>query len=250
MKPTLLIDGDVVAYKTSFLSEQPFHWGDDLWTLHCDLKEVIGRTFSFIEELKEELNAGDVIVALSHSDNFRKTLSPTYKANRVSMRKPVVLNQLKEWMKTAFKTEVWPNVEADDVIGVLATGAYKDKCITVSIDKDFKTLPVKHFNPNKPHEGVNNVSQNEADYWFMYQTLVGDVTDGYSGCPGIGPKRAEGVLGDIGKGDIAYYWERVKACFKKAGLGETEAIAQARLARILRNGEYDEKKKEPILWKP
>jgi len=250
MKPTLLIDGDVVAYKTSFLSEQPFHWGDDMWTLHCDFKEVTGRTYSFIEDLKDELGAGDVIIALSHKDNFRKKISPTYKANRVSMRKPVVLNQLKDYLMSAFKTEIWENAEADDVIGVMATGEYKDKCIAVSIDKDFKTLPVKQYNPDKPEEGIRDISNDEADYWFMYQTLTGDTTDGYPGCPGIGPKRAEGILGEIGQGSLPFYWECVKACFKKAGFGEEEAIVQARLARILRNGEYDKTTKTPFLWKP
>jgi DNA polymerase-1 len=249
-KPTLLIDGDVVAYKTSFLAEQPFHWGDDFWTLHCDLKEVVGRALVFIEELKDSLDADDVVVALSHSNNFRKSLSSTYKAHRASTRKPVVLNQLKERLKTAFKTEVWDNIEADDVIGVLATGKYKDKCVVVSIDKDFKTFPAKHYNPDKPHNGISTITNDEADYWFMYQTLVGDTTDGYPGCPGIGPKRAEGILGEPGKGKLSYYWECIKASFKKAGLGEEEAITQARLARILRHGEYDNEKKKPVLWKP
>ncbi|NBP29685.1 MAG: hypothetical protein EBV23_08930 [Flavobacteriia bacterium] len=249
MKPTLLIDGDVVAYKTAFLSEQPFHWGDDMWTLHCDLKEASGRAITFIEDLKTELDAGSVIVAFSDKENYRKGIFPTYKAHRASSRKPVVLNQLKERLATAFSTEIWPNIEADDVVGLLATTEYKDKCIVVSIDKDFKTFPASHFNPDKPELGVKKVDQKEADYWFMYQTLVGDTTDGYPGCPGIGPKRAEGVLGEIGQGNLGFYWECVKACFKKAGLGEEEALTQARLARILQNNEYDKKTKTPKLWK-
>ena len=43
-------------------------------------------------------------------------------------------------------------------------------------------------------------------------------------------------------------WGVVKDCFKQQGLTENDALIQARLARILRNTDYDFKKKQPILW--
>ena len=43
-------------------------------------------------------------------------------------------------------------------------------------------------------------------------------------------------------------WNVVKTCFKEQGLTEDDALIQARLARILRNTDYDFKKKQPILW--
>ena len=75
--------------------------------------------------------------------------------------------------------------------------------------------------------------------------------DGYSGCPGIGPKRAarilDGVFGDPGgPGD----WDAVVKTYVKAGLSEEEALVQARVARILRWGEYDRKKGKVKLWNP
>ena len=33
---TLLIDGDILIYKIATLNEEPTHWGEGLWTLHCD----------------------------------------------------------------------------------------------------------------------------------------------------------------------------------------------------------------------
>ena len=38
------------------------------------------------------------------------------------------------------------------------------------------------FNPAKDTQ-VTNISQWEADYNHMMQTLTGDQTDGYAGCP-------------------------------------------------------------------
>jgi DNA polymerase-1 len=43
-------------------------------------------------------------------------------------------------------------------------------------------------------------------------------------------------------------WEAVKGAFKKAGFGEQEALCQARVARILRSGEYDKKTGNVKLW--
>ena len=33
---TLLIDGDILIYKIATQNEEPTHWGEGLWTLHCD----------------------------------------------------------------------------------------------------------------------------------------------------------------------------------------------------------------------
>ena len=37
---------------------------------------------------------------------------------------------------------------------------------------------------------------------------------------------------------------------EKQGLTEEDALLQARVARILRDGEYDYNKEEVVLWKP
>jgi DNA polymerase-1 len=42
----------------------------------------------------------------------------------------------------------------------------------------------------------------------------------------------------------------VVSLYAKAGLTEADALRQARLARILRWTDWDNKKKEPILWTP
>ena len=90
---------------------------------------------------------------------------------------------------------------------------------------------------------VVEVDKEEADFNFLYQTLVGDSTDNYKGCPTVGAKKAEKLLLDKGA-----TWNTVVDAYASQGLGEEVAIENARLARILRDGEYNFKTKEVTLW--
>ena len=92
------------------------------------------------------------------------------------------------------------------------------------------------------------VSETEADWWHMYQTLCGDTTDGYAGLPGCGPKKAEKVIGTVD--EPAPDWAAVAAAFTAKSLSEEDALVQARVARICRASDYDFKNKEVILWTP
>jgi DNA polymerase-1 len=75
--------------------------------------------------------------------------------------------------------------------------------------------------------------------------MAGDQTDGYSGVPGIGVKRAESLFKEKG-----YSWKTVVDAFEDKGYTQVTALANARLARILTVDDYDFTKKEPKLWTP
>jgi len=236
----VLIDGDILCYTTAAAVEKPVDWGNDLWTLHSDFKEAKQRVDVDIVEFVETLGGTKFTVCLSDSENFRKQLYPEYKSNRVGVRKPVVFSALRDYLIDNWDCQFWPRLEADDVMGILATG--KDECIIVSADKDLRTVPTKVYNPSKPDLGVIDVSETEADRNHLIQTLTGDRTDGYPGCPGIGPARAEKIV-DGG-------WDAVVDAYAKAGLNEATALTQARLARILRKGDYVRKTGLVKLWAP
>jgi len=96
---------------------------------------------------------------------------------------------------------------------------------------------------------VKEVTEDEADYWHMMQTLTGDTADGYPGCPGIGEKTAAKLL-DEHYGDLSAMWEAVLEAYEKKKLSPEVALVQAQIARICRRNDYDFKKKEVILWTP
>jgi DNA polymerase-1 len=247
---TILIDGDVITYTAASAVEREYDWGDDLWTLHSDVGEAQKKATDSIEALTEKLKADHVVMAFSDVVNFRKSFFPDYKGNRKDKRKPLALKELKAWIGERYETWVRPGLEGDDVLGILSTHPkmFPGEKIIVSIDKDFKTIPGYFFNPDKDTQ-PQFIDEKTADHWHMMQTLMGDATDGYPGCPGIGPKTAEKIL-TRGSDDPRTPWERVVETYEDKGLTEEDALTQARCARILRYSDYNFKTKEPILWHP
>tara|TARA_R100001443_G_scaffold54534_1_gene65951 strand:+ start:821 stop:1552 length:732 start_codon:yes stop_codon:yes gene_type:complete len=241
---TLLIDADILLYQESMAVEQEFDWGDDYWTLFGDLREAQERVDVWLQDIKELLNADKFVLTLTGRNNWRKDVLPTYKSNRKSKRKPVVYKALKQYLIDTYKTALVDRLEADDLMGLLQTDpSNSEETVIVSEDKDMMTIPGLLYRPIRPEEGVQTITEEVADRNHLLQSLMGDSTDGYSGCPGIGPKTAEKILKEND-------WSLVVAAYEKAGLTEEDALQQARVARILRHGEYDRKKDEVKLWHP
>lgn len=246
-KRTLLIDGDVVAFQCAAALETAVEWEEGYWTWHVSFDEVCKAVDDTIDRYMEKLEADDYKLALTDPHhNFRKDVLPTYKGNRKGTKRPLVLLHVKYWMEDNRDGVLRPGLEGDDVMGILATYPSKGEKLIVSIDKDMKTIPCTYVRDldSDPIE----ITEEQADYMHLFQTLTGDTTDGYSGCPGIGPKKAEDII-ELGA-TIPDNWSRVVETYASKGLGEEEALRQARVARILRASDYDFKRKEPILWTP
>lgn len=237
-----IVDADIVAYQAAASSEQAFNWGDGLWTLHAFEEDAVTHFESILTKLKEKTDAQKLVLAFSDSGNWRKGVLPTYKSNRKDVRKPMLLGFLRRYATEKYDCRTITGLEGDDIIGLTVTGKLGSIHIACSIDKDLKTIPGSHYNFST--DEFFEISQEEADHWHLVQTLTGDQTDGYQGCPGIGPKTAEKILAG-GEG-----WAAVVKAYEKAGFGEEEALTQARVARILRFGEYDFENNQVKLWTP
>ena len=245
----LLIDGDMVCFRACSSVEKEIDWGNDIWTLHVDLNEAKERFESIMETiLTDALDAhkyhGAFEVKFCFTDrvNFRRAILPTYKANRAGKRKPVGYKALVSWVKSEYDTITKENLEADDCMGIFATKPmYRDKCIIISGDKDLLCIPGYHYDFLRKEYGHS--SDEDSLRHFYMQTLMGDATDGYSGCPKVGKVTAQRIL------DKDCSWKAVKEAYEKAGLSEDVAITQARVAKILTADDIDEEG-QVILWKP
>ncbi len=257
LKTTIIVDSDTIAVQIGAAVQVPIKWSDGVYSLYADGNEAWEQTKTNISELQASIASllgvkiEDTNLILAFSDPrrmyFRHKLLPTYKANRQKRDGPMLVAFLKKKMAEKYKTYCIKDLEADDILGILATDEYfiQNDCVMVSVDKDLRTVPGKHYNPNKPEEGIIHINEFLADAYHLTQTLVGDTTDGYKGCPGIGPVSASKI--DL-QGDRA--WSNVVAAFKKAGQTEEEALVQARVAKILQADNYNFETKEITLWNP
>ena len=263
MNRAIFIDGDIEIFQVAAVHQTDFQFDSEEdvvpMTLNTEARLALKRR---IAVLAEDLKANGVYVCLTDREhkNFRKDIYPDYKANRNKLVKPVLLRELEQYLMDTCSVLILPGLEADDVMGIYATDkrllpAY-DERIIVSADKDLNTVPGLHYNPNKSELGVYNVTQEEADRFFMMQTVMGDSTDNYPGCPNAGPKAAEKALDAVGA-DLSAMWDAVVGLYENAkekgtkqplGLTAEDALVQARLARILRKEDY--KDKRPVLWNP
>jgi DNA polymerase-1 len=249
LKRTLLIDGDIAVFKAASASEEAIPFEDDLIVSVGNPEKALALLQTEMDDLQETLKADAVVLCFSDPARryFRHDVLPTYKAHRVGStgKKPLVFPALYEAACKVYQTYVRPNLEGDDVLGILSTSKtlIEGEKIIVSIDKDMQCIPGLLYRDGE----VKIVTDREADYYHMYQTLIGDSTDGYSGCPGVGPVGAKKVLDPI---EPCQWWSAVVETFTKHGFGESYALQQARVARILRASEYNFKKKEAILWNP
>lgn len=256
-KPVLIIDADVLCYQMAYSSTTRIDWdGDGQYVEALRPEQAKVKTESYVLSLVERFNAGNVILALTTRDaQYRKQLWPEYKANRSAKPRPELWYIVRDHIEQGrlnFPVMQYPRLEGDDVLGILGTGTYRDNCILVSIDKDMRTLPCRLFNPNHDELGVRTITPEAAHFFHMQQTIAGDTTDNYKGVPGMGMKTAYERLTDPRL--LAFFdgklWPIVVSCFQGKGMSEEDALLNARLAFILRDGDYNIHTHKVKLWTP
>jgi len=183
----------------------------------------------------------DFILYFSSTENFRKKIYPDYKGHRMK-RKPLGYKRLVNYCRENHNFKLIEGLEADDTIGIEATRFADPNNIIVSPDKDMRQIPSALWNLT---DDVVEITKDDGDRWHLIQSLSGDPTDGYSGCPGIGVKRASELL-DKNENK----WEAVCKAYRDRGLSDDDALLNARLAKILQKEDFDHDRNQPILWTP
>jgi len=245
MKKTLLIDGDVLAYQSAFIAQANIQWEGELWTTHSDLALAKNWVIERFEMFKEKTGADAFVIAISDKNNFRRKLNPLYKANRRSKFAPIGLSPMRDWMAEEYGTVIYPNLEADDTIAIMATDLTPDEeRIIVSIDKDFKSVPCTFYDFNR--DEIHDVSVEDANKYHLMQTMAGDPVDGYKGIPGVGVVKAMRLLDKNGAN-----WDTVLKAYSDAQLTEEEALTNAWMAYLIQHKEFDPVNQQlKYLWMP
>ncbi|MCC5780549.1 hypothetical protein H7H48_15920 [Nitratireductor sp. B36] len=282
MKTLLLVDGDTLAFRAAAACQHTVESPTGMIEPFARRWEGEAVLDNMIARLKTRLRATEMQFFLScpTQDNWRLKVDPTYKSNRKDSVRPLLLGPLKDYLRLEYGAKHFAFLEADDIIGLMATKPdwpEDTRVIVVGRDKDFATIPGEHYqlldDDSSGEPIIRRITPLEAAKSHYAQTLSGDAVDGYAGCPGIGKARAlriveepvrlvpkEGIItrgARKGQKTVKWHdagpcsiWEAVVSNYEKAGLTEADALKSARLARILLHPEYDFETHTVSLWVP
>ena len=259
MKPTkpfeLLIDADPLLYQSLLASEEEIEWTDnDIWTLVADLKQAKEIFNAKVTDLIHLSGCSLYSLCFSDTKNFRKEFAPYYKGNRKGKRKPVGFKAFKEWaMEEGVSNEavgrslLWPNLEADDIIGILGTEPKpKHPRVIYSIDKDLDNIAGIHFKIEEKDDDVHvlflTLTPEESYKNFLTQCLSGDPVDNISGLKGYGKVKSTKAL------EKSPTWRTVVSTYISSGMSEADAVETARLVHILHWDDYNMETGKVRLW--
>ena len=236
----LLVDADYIVYKGCAGAEDEIDWGEDVITVVSRFSEAMRYVERDLNNIKNEFmwDTPEMVLFFSDSKNFRKKIYPEYKGHR-NRKKPCGYKRVITELGNSYQVIVMPELEADDSMGIYATANPGN--IICSPDKDMRQIPGRLYDMKE----TVTIDPIEGARWHLIQTLAGDQTDGYSGVPGIGVKRAVALFEEHG-----YSWKTVVNAFKDKDLTEDDALMNARLARILTCTDYDPIERAVIPWTP
>ena len=237
----LLIDSDFLAYKAAQACEIGIDFGEDVIIAQSQFSDVLRVFHNELNKVTKAMMEDDFILYFSSTKNFRKKIYPDYKGHRMK-RKPLGYKRLVNYCRENHNFKLIEGLEADDTIGIEATRFADPNNIVVSPDKDMRQIPSTLWDMK---DDVVEITKEDGDRWHLIQSLSGDPTDGYSGCPGIGVKRASELL-DKNENK----WEAVCKAYRDRGLSDDDALLNARLAKILQKEDFDHDRNQPILWTP
>ena len=218
MKPVLLVDGDVVAFRCASSAEN-----DTAGIARARMEEMLVG-------MMDDLQSDRYRIFLSGDRNFRYEIYPDYKANRRDRPRPQFLEDCREHLVKYWQAELTDGWEADDALGIEATrlGNWLDESppIICSIDKDLKQIPGDHWNFVKKE--FEYVTPELGIYRFYKQLLMGDSTDNIPGLKGIGPVKAERILEGL-HGELQYF-----ARVRREYGDDSSLLLQGKLVWIMR----------------
>ena len=174
----------------------------------------------FVNTLNEVINKErptHIGVAFDHGKTFRNEAFPEYKAQReetpedIRRSVPIIKQLLEAWHIPCLQVD---GFEADDVIGTLAmkSGISGVETYMLTPDKDYGQLVRENVFQFRPRHGGGYEKMGPQEVCEKYGientnqvidllALMGDASDNFPGCPGVGEKTAVKLIEQFGSID-------------------------------------------------
>ncbi len=235
--PLILVDGSSYLFRAYYALP-------DLSTSSGQPTGAVRGVIAMIRKLTNDFTGSTVAVVFdAPGKNFRDDLYSEYKANRASMpddlREQIQpIHQIIQAM--GLPLLVVPGVEADDVIGTLASQATAKARETIisTGDKDMAQLVSDHVTlvntmteTTTDRAGVMDKYGVPPELIIDYLALMGDSVDNIPGVPKVGPKTASKWLNQYGSLDAVI--EHAAEIKGKVGENLRDSLEQLPLSKAL-----------------
>ena len=223
-----------------------------------------------LEEILTKENPEYIGVAFDpHGPTFRHEAFPDYKAQReetpegIRFAVPIIKDVLKAYRIPVLEVQ---GFEADDVIGTLAKQSESIgelDTYMMTPDKDYGQLVAKNVKMYKPRfdGGFDILGEKEVKEKYGLSDvkqvidllgLMGDSSDNYPGCPGVGEKTAVKLINEFGSiENLLAHTEQLKGAMKKKVEEHVEDIKMSKFLAAIKTDvpitlSLESLKREPI----
>jgi 5'-3' exonuclease len=205
----LLVDADSLIFASCYKKRDKPE--DDKY--YRDIEDAQAKFdeqfMSIVNKLEDMYPIERVITFSGSKGNFRKLITPVYKANRKKQELPPLLDDMHQFVKDEYDSVWGYGIETDDMVArywkALSNEVGRDNVMIVSIDKDYKQFPCLMYNYHYKHKEVLDISEDEALFNFYEQMIIGDTADNVNYFKGKGKKYAEKYLKEC---DTKYQYTR------------------------------------------
>jgi len=195
----ILIDADSLIFASCYRSKKDINYEIYPENFYTDIKDSINKFdeqyMKIINDLEEVYTIDQIVTFNGSKGNFRKQITPTYKANRKKQTLPPLLHPMHQYVKDNYDSKYCYGMETDDLVArywkKLSDEFGRDDVLIVSIDKDYKQFPCLIYNYHYKHKVILDISESEALYNFYEQMIMGDTADNVNYFKGKGKKFAE-----------------------------------------------------------
>lgn len=167
-----------------------------------------------LHEVMQKERPTHMAVAFDHGRTFRHEAFPAYKAQREETPEDIrrAIPHIKDIL-SAYRIPILQadGFEADDIIGTVAARGEQEgmEVYMLTPDKDYAQLVTDHVRMYRPRHGGGYEVMGPKEVCEKYGVadtsqvidllgLMGDSSDNYQGCPGVGEKTAAKLIGEFG----------------------------------------------------
>ena len=191
----LLVDADSLIFASCYSNDKQ---GQFYTEIEDAINKFDQQFMKIVNDLEDRFEIEKVITFNGSKGNFRKKITPVYKANRKKQDLPPLLHDMHEYVKKQYNSVYGYGIETDDLVSAywftLSKDLGRDNVMIVSIDKDYRQFPALIYNYHYNHREVVDITPEEAMFNFYSQMIEGDTADNVNYFKGKGKKFAENYL--------------------------------------------------------